>query len=96
MKSALTLGKRKIILLIFILTILVFALFSNYGLIKRYSITSNHKELITTINEYKNQIDSLNKRLKTLENNHLEIEKLAREKYGLIKPGEKIIYIEKK
>ncbi len=88
--------KKKIILFIIILIIILFALFSNYGIIKRYTITSNYNKLIETIKDHKDQIDSLNKRLRILENDNLELERIAREKYGLIKPGENIIYIEKK
>ena len=42
------------------------------------------------------EIDSLKKLEIQMKNDTLEIERLAREKYGMIKQGEKVIFINKK
>jgi cell division protein FtsB len=36
--------------------------------------------------------DSLHNQIKLLENDDYEVEKIAREKYGMVKPGEKVFF----
>lgn len=80
-------------LIISVFIVLVF--FSDYGLIKRISL--NYQ-----VSKYKDEIeketkirDSLKEQISNLKKDTFLIEKAAREKYGMIKPGEKVILIEK-
>jgi cell division protein FtsB len=74
-----------------------FLLFNDSGFIKYLKLKSEvdelNKELISRENENRDreaEIDSLEKK------NPAKIEKVAREKYGMMKKGEKIIKIEEK
>ncbi len=96
MLKLLSSNKKSLILIFIALVVIIFAIFSNYGLLKRLNIIEKQQKLETTIKNYNNEIDSLNKRLEILTNDDFELEKLAREKFGLIKPGEKIYFVEQK
>lgn len=72
-----------------------FILFSNYGLVKRFELEIEANNLKNEIKNLDNTHDSLLNRIIDAETDTFEIEKVAREKYGLIKPGEKIYFIEK-
>lgn len=85
---------RKQFLYIFaLLAFIIFAVFSDYGLLNTIKlqnecskvIEQNHKETIIR--------DSLVRHIKSLRYDTLYIERVAREKYGLIKPGEKIFIV---
>jgi cell division protein FtsB len=92
--------KNKIIRYIFLLTILIglgFLVFNESGFIKYLKLKNDVKELRNTVSEKelenKNreaEIDSLEKK------NPAKIERTAREKYGMMKKGEKIIKVEEK
>jgi len=92
--------KNKIIRYIFLLTVLIglgFLVFNESGFIKYLKLKNEVKELRNEISEKelenKNreaEIDSLEKK------NPAKIERTAREKYGMMKKGEKIIKVEEK
>ena len=86
--------RRFLIIGVFIFTLaLVIVLFSDYGIVNRIKLTyeiSNLKSELKTENLKK---DSLNKEIKLLENDYLTIEKVARQKYGMIKKNEEVIII---
>lgn len=74
-------------------SVLFFILFSDHGLIKRFSLEAEKSNLSKRIQqEYKTK-DSLNSIIKKLRNDTLEIERIAREKYGMVKSGEEVYYI---
>lgn len=78
-----------------IVIVLLLLFFSSYGIVNRIHFNEQRniakKELIH--NKLIN--DSLKKKIKDLKYDTLVIERVAREKYGLIKKGEKV-YIKKK
>lgn len=82
-----------------ILTIIVFLLvllvltFSDQGFYDYYKSKNKLKELQYTIDSLKKVNDSLSIEIELLKSNPGKIEQVAREKYGLIKPGEKIYKI---
>jgi cell division protein FtsB len=92
--------KNKIIRYIFLLTVLIglgFLVFNESGFIKYLKLKNEVKELRNEVSEKelenKNreaEIDSLEKK------NPAKIERTAREKYGMMKKGEKIIKVEEK
>lgn len=85
--------KRKILYLLIIALMLYFLIFDNYGLIKRFSLENQNEEKRAMIyNEIKLK-DSLNKEIFLMEYDTNEIEKIAREKYGMVKPNEKVIIL---
>ena len=77
-----------------IVAVFGFLLFSSYGLFKSIKLSSERYDRIDEKIELKKLNDSLRKKIKQLKIDTLEIERVAREKYGMIEPGEKI-YIQK-
>lgn len=82
-------SKKTTILVVIFIVLLIF-LFNNKGLIQRFKIENEKDELIEKIEAAKNEQQNLKKEIKELESNPEKIEKIAREKYGMIKPGEKV------
>jgi len=85
--------KRKILYFLVIALMLYFLIFDNYGLIKRFNLENQNEEKRAMIyNEIKLK-DSLNREIFLMEYDTNTIEKIAREKYGMIKPNEKVIIL---
>ena len=91
-----TKNPKLIFTLLVLAIVLGFLLFSNYGLYTRLKLRDEKIKLEKEINSEKKVQDSLKKAIKKLENDNFEIERVAREKYGMIKPGEKVYLINKK
>ena len=72
---------------------LIFLLLSDHGILKRASLEIENRKLQALIDEQKKTNDSLGKRIQALQYDTLEIEKIAREKYGMVKPGETVILV---
>jgi cell division protein FtsB len=91
-----TKNPKLIITLILLAVVLGFLLFSNYGLYTRLKLRDQKNDLKQQIlNEQRIQ-DSLKREINKLKIDKNEIERVAREKYGMIKPGEKVFLIEKR
>ncbi len=88
--------RRLFIYLAVIGVIMINFVFSEYGIINRISLELDKQELFEKIGAEQIVKDSLYQRIKTLNNDTLEIERLAREYYGMIKPGEKLFIFKKK
>lgn len=90
-------SKRKIVILLVIVGILLLNfVFSEYGVFNHISLEMKKKELYQKISNEEMIKDSLYKRINTLNNDTLEIERIAREYYGMVKPGEKLFIYKKK
>ncbi len=76
-----------------LLALLVFVLFSEHGVLKRISLESEKVDMIQEIKHEQRIRDSLKQRIHELRYDTTEIERVAREKYGMVKEGEKIYYI---
>lgn len=76
-----------------IIIVLAFIVFSPSGLINRILLNNKQKELIKLINQEKFVQDSLLKTIDQLKNDTLEIERIAREKFGMKRPGEKLFLV---
>lgn len=79
-----------------IIIVLAFIVFSPSGLINRILLNNKQKELLKLINQEKLVQDSLVKSIDQLKNDTLEIERIAREKFGMKRPGEKLFLVPKK
>jgi cell division protein FtsB len=72
-------------------TILVFfALSGDYGLINYYQMRSEERRLAAKIIRLRHEVDSLQTVIAKLENDLDYIEKVAREKYNMIREGETV------
>ncbi len=86
--------RRFIIIGVFIFTLIfVIVLFSDYGIVNRIKLNYEISNLKTNINKENLKSDSLENEIKLLENDYITIEKVAREKYGMIKKNEEVIII---
>lgn len=88
--------RRQLIATIVIVIVGVYVLFSEYGMIKRVQLEMKKKELSAKIEQKKNISDSLKKEILKIKTDSTEIERIAREKYGMKKPHEKIYIIKEK
>ncbi len=91
MKSFLTLTN-----LLMVATILGCAsllLFSDRGLINLWSLKKEKLEIQNEINNLRNQIALLEKEEEKLKFDEKYIEKIAREKFKMVKPGERVFKI---
>jgi len=82
-----------IIGLLIILVMFFILLFSNYGLLKRYKLQNEKDDLKSEIENLNYIHDSLLIKIEESKTDTFEIERIAREKYGLVKPNEKIFFI---
>lgn len=76
--------------------VIVFVLFSRFGLITNISLRSESHALEEQVKSLRVHNDSLRKVISKLTKDTLEIERIAREHYGLIKPGETVYIVEQK
>lgn len=89
-------GKLHVIFIVLIFFVLLFLTFSNYGIFKRITLEKNKKELIRLILKEKKIQDSLKQKINDFTYDTTEIERVAREKYGMLKPSEKVYFIKEK
>lgn len=88
--------KFNILFYVVIITlILIFFVFSDFGLLKRIELNSQKSHLLNIKQIETNTRDSLLREKKRLENDYIEIERIAREYYGYIYPGETVYILSK-
>lgn len=86
-------NKKKIIKIVVTLIVLSLLLFSDYGLIKRAELVLLRRNLEKEVKTDLKLRDSLYQRIERLYKDTTEIERIAREYYGMIKPTEKVLII---
>ena len=91
MKSFLTLTNLLMVAIIFGCVSLL--LFSDRGLINLWSLKKEKLEIQNEINNLRNQIALLEKEEEKLKFDEKYIEKIAREKFKMVKPGERVFKI---
>ena len=83
---------RGLVLLICLSLIIVF-IFGDHGLLKLYKIKSQRKTIQTHIAQLRDEREKAKEKKQKIENDINYIEKMAREKYKMVKPGEKIFKV---
>ncbi len=91
MKSFITLTNLLMVAIIFGCISLL--LFSDRGLINLWSLKKEKLEIQNEINDLRNQIVLLEKEEEKLKFDEKYIEKIAREKFKMVKPGERVFKI---
>lgn len=86
--------RKAVLLLLAFLVVFSFFLFSEYGLIKRFTVSSQLSEINESLEEAYFKSDSLKEEIELMETDIHTIEKVAREQYGMIKPGEKVFILD--
>ena len=88
---------KKILLGLLGLVIVIWFLFIDvYSLKTRWELGQQKKELIQKTEELKKESEILEQNIQNLKKNPNLIEKIAREEYGMKKPGERVYKIKKK
>jgi len=75
-----------------LIVLLIAAIFGRKGLIEIARVRRQHAALVQEVERLKEEKALLEKELAELEKNPAAVEKEAREKLGLIKPDEKVIF----
>jgi len=86
-------NKKKIIWFSILGCIVFLMLFSDFGYLTTIEYHIKKNELQDKINISKKKNDSLKKRIEIITNDSMEIERIAREHYGLIKQNEEIYIV---
>ncbi len=86
-------NKLALIFFLIIIAHIGLAIFGNKGLITRMRLENDRKQLEKQLQEEVNKSEELKKEINEINTSDKKIEKIAREKYGMTKEGEKIIKI---
>lgn len=81
--------------IIILSAVTAFVMFSNYGVWTRIRLERKKSTLGDSLAAMKNMQDSLRQRIATLQNDTLELERIAREQYGMVKPGEEVFILKR-
>ncbi len=85
--------KRGIFFAVFIIVFGSLLLFTDYGILKRLSLEYERNSVRSELDSLSKLVDSLNKDIIKMRSDTFEIEKIAREKYGMVKPNEQIFFV---
>ena len=83
---------KGIVSLIFFSFAIVF-IFGDHGLLKLYNVKNERKIIQKKISQLREEKEILKNEKSKIENDLDYIEKIAREKYKMVKPGEKIFKV---
>ena len=81
------------VLLLIISTLLIIFIFGDHGLFQLYKLKQERTKIQNYISQLRKDRESLLSEKNRLENDLKYIEKLAREKYRMAKPGEKVFKV---
>ena len=82
-----------ILVVIIVVGCISLLLFSDRGLINLWSLKKEKLEIQNEINDLRNQISMLEKEEERLKFDEKYIEKIAREKFKMVKPGERVFKV---
>jgi cell division protein FtsB len=91
MKSFLSL--TNILMVTIVIGCISLLLFSDRGLINLWSLKKEKLEIQNEINDLRNQIAMLEKEEEKLKFDEKYIEKIAREKFKMVRPGERVFKV---
>ena len=83
-------NSRLLLVLIFFAGLLSLAVFGNKGILQRYRLESERKDLEKQLDDEYKKAEVLRKEIEELRTSDEKMEKVAREKYGMTKEGETI------
>ena len=75
------------------MSLIIIFIFGDHGLIKLYKIKSQRKKIQNHITQLREEREKRKEEKNKIENDLEYIEKIAREKYKMVKPGEKIFKV---
>lgn len=83
-------NKRLSLILFLGFVLLMYVLFNNQGVIERMRLEHEKKEMLLKIQTAEQEQKQLQEQSKALEGDKKAVEKVAREKYGMVREGEKV------
>ena len=81
-------------IIIFLITGFGFMLFNDFGLLNLFHLYQKEKKLFSEVNILMVQQDNLRKEIKKLQTDEEYIQKIAREKFMMVLPGEKVYRVQ--
>jgi len=89
--------KKTFVIITTILVIIAgFFLFYKFGIMKYYNLLNQKDELNQKIEEVNQENEKLRAEIDSLKSSDAKIEKVAREKYNMLRKGEKAFKVEEK
>ena len=94
-KHIITTQKKFLQGLVFLIcfSLFIIFIFGDHGLLKLYKIKQKRKKIQANITQLRNEREKASTEKNKIENDLNYIEKIAREKYKMVKPGEKIFKV---
>ena len=83
-------NSRLVLVVIFFAGLLSLAVFGNKGILQRYRLEAERKDLEKQLDDEYKKAEALRKEIEELRTSDEKMEKVAREKYGMTKDGETI------
>ena len=87
--------KRRSVLALLGILLFSFLFFANNGIIARVKLEQRRTEMIEKVLQSEEETKQLQAQVKALEGDKKTIEKVAREKYGMMRDGEKVYRVKK-
>lgn len=87
--------KSVLVMLLTAFVIVWFAFIDSYSLKTRWDLSSQKKELRERTEELNTQSEELKTKIENLNNDPALLEKIAREEYGMRKPGETVYKVKR-
>ena len=81
------------VILLFVAALLIIFVFGDHGLFQLYKLKKERAEIQLYISKLRKDRETLSNEKSRLENDFKYIEKLAREKYRMAKPGEQVFKV---
>lgn len=89
-------NKRTVLGLVVGVPLILFLLFGSHGIVQRVRLQNQKTDLEVKIQQSELETKRLQAESKALDGDNKAIEKVAREKYGMIREGEKVYKVRKK
>ena len=83
-----------ILYLVVLLLIVSYAVFGKKGILQRVELEMENKELQRKLKDEQDKTLMLQKEIEELKSSDKKVEKVAREKYGMLKEGEEIYKVQ--
>lgn len=87
--------KKLLLRLLILLPILLYVLFNNKGVVQRIRLELQKREMEQKVQEAEAEGRHLREEVNAIENDLDAIEKVAREKHGMVREGEKVYRVQK-
>ncbi len=88
-------NKLRTLILIVGTFLFAFALFGNHGILTRIRLERQRTEMMEKVRQAEEDTRKLQLQIKALEGDKKTIEKIAREKYGMVREGETVYRVKK-